>query len=100
MRLVRSLRRANRAMSRLSTPALLDEFRQTRTHLLCKPGTPFFSQQCPIEPIVLGDMLEEPNPYLCGMILSQFADGFKQLAQGLLKDLFDQIVFVLIVAIE
>src|SRR5581483_6471471 len=90
----------DRAVPHLSTAALLDQFSQTRAHLPYKPGAPLFPQQRPIQPVVLGDMLKELYPHIWGMLLSKFANGLKQAAHGFLKDLLDQLVFVLIVAIE
>ena len=47
-----------------------------------------------------GDMLEERHPDLCRMFAPQIADRCEQGAHGFLKDLLDQGVFILIIAIE
>ncbi|HET9223120.1 MAG TPA: methyltransferase domain-containing protein, partial [Roseiflexaceae bacterium] len=58
------------------------------------------AKQRSIEPSILGDMLEERHPDLCRMFSPQIADHRQQGAHGLLKDLLDKVVFILIIAIE
>jgi len=56
---------------------LLDQLSKTCAHLLHKPGAAFFPQQRPIEPVVLGDLFEEPNPHVCGMFPPEFSNRIK-----------------------
>ena len=90
----------DRSVPHLSTAALLDQLSQTRPHFPHKLGTAFFPQQRPIEPVVLGDLLEELYPHIWEMLLPEISDLLKQRVHGIFKDLLNQIIFVLIVAIE
>src|SRR6266487_1557871 len=92
--------RGNRSVRKVSLPALFDQVRKTRTHLPHKPGAALAAEQRPVEPVVLGDMLEELHPDLGRMFSPQLSDLAQQGAHGFLKDLLHQVVLILVVAIE
>jgi hypothetical protein len=78
-----------------------DHAAQRRTHLSHKPGASPAAQQCSIEPLILGDMLEERHPDLWGMLVwPHLSNGVQQGIHGFLKDLLHQAIFILIMAIE
>ncbi len=81
-------------------PTFFDQTGQRRTHLPHKPGASLPAKQRSIEPFVLRDMLEELHPDLRRMFRPQVSDRFEQGAHGFLKDLLQQVVFILISAIE
>src|SRR5260370_18641091 len=87
-----------RSVRKVST--LFDQAAQRCTHLPHKPGASSLAKQCPIESFVLGNMLEKLYPDLWRMFSPQLSDCAQQGAHGFLKDLFDQVVFILIIAIE
>src|SRR5437764_10351357 len=80
---------------------LPDQASQGRTHLHRKPGASLFTKQRPIEPLVFSNMLEEFHPYLRGMLIgANLFNCTQQHMHCFLEDLFHQVVFILIIAIE
>src|SRR5579871_220952 len=80
--------------------ALFDQVGERCAHLPHKPGAALAAQQRSIQPFVLGDMLEEGDPNLCGMFLPEISDCRKQRTHCFFKDLLNQIIFILIITVE